>query len=63
MAKKTTRKGMVRTGKSSSELVPASKFIFLLVAGIALVIGLMYMHQPQDIRNQAKELGVEQLVP
>ncbi len=49
--------------KSGMELVPGAQFILLLVVGIALVVGLLYMQQPQDIRNQAKELGVDQLVP
>lgn len=62
MAKKTTSKVSVRA-KSGMELVPGAQFILLLVVGIALVVGLLYMQQPQDIRNQAKELGVDQLVP
>lgn len=63
MAKKTAKQGASKSLKNSSELVPASQFILLLIAGVALVIGLLYINQPQDIRNQAKELGVNELVP
>ncbi len=63
MAKKTAaRKVGGRATQSSVELVPAAQFVLLLITGIALVIGLLYLQQPQDIRNQAKELVVDPLI-